>query len=260
VEAATSDAAGKGKDQAQADEQAPPGTPIRWNAAMKGVNVTLHPTDAAIYAGTAAPGETLIGAVKILGAGTIASEDGVLAGGGEERFWEIDVAQTGRGCWVGLVAVPVRGPEGMEAGAGAGAGAGVGGWPDGNLSLSATGWGIWGGETGEFHPMYIKGRTVDQIVGFKAGQTVALHLRPARPDRDSAATTTAAAAEADAASGAGRGVRHELGYLIDGKEVCVAFRAEELPQDRSCTLHLAVSNNGWGGTTIVRARRVSPPC
>jgi hypothetical protein len=193
-------------------------------------------------------GET--GWVLIQGYGTIASMDGVLAGGGAERFWEIDVAETGRGSWVGLVAVPVGGEKGEgEEEEGEAARGGRGGWPDGDVSLSAQGWAIWGGETGDFHPMYIKGKSVDQILGFKAGQTVGLHLRPVRTGRDSAEVTT------PALLGAGRGAAHELGYLIDGKDVCTAFLAQELPQDGSCSLHLAISN-GWAGVTRVSARLV----
>ncbi len=221
--------------------------PQKWD-----ISALLSGGSADTSAGGDTGGDT--GWVLIEGYGTIASMDGVVAGGGDERFWEIDVAETGRGSWVGLVAVPVGGAKGEgEEAEGEAARGGGGGWPDGDVPLSAQGWAIWGGETGDFHPMYIKGKSVDQILGFKAGQTVGLHLRPVRTgrDRDSAEVT------APVLLGAGREAAHELGYLIDGKEVCTAFLAQELPQDRSCSLHLAISN-GWAGITRVSARRLVP--
>jgi hypothetical protein len=186
-------------------------SPVRWNLRTKGSNVTVGPDPR--Y-------------VSISGAGTIMSAEGVTAGGGGEAYWEIAVAETGRGSWVGLVEVE-----------GGGEGGGGSRWPDGNLSLSAIGWAIWGGETGLFHPMYIKGKSIDQIVGFKAGQTVGLHLRQ----------------KSDSL--------HVLAYYIDGQEVCEAFLPEELPQGlqgKTSTLHLAVSN-GWAGATRVSVTARAPP-
>lgn len=210
------------------------GEPVRWNLATKGANVTV-PTAEEI-AGGAHPAS-----LRIAGAGTIMSCDGVVAGAGEEVFWQVKFSETGRGSWVGLVPVPVavedRGARGVEGG---GQDAAMDGWPDGDKSLSSTGWAIWGGETGDIHPMYIKGKVRDQCVGFKAGQTVGLHLKVTR------------------GAGAAAGV-HSVSYWIDDKEVCEAFMADELPQDGSCRLHLAVSNNGWGGETWAAARSVPPP-
>jgi hypothetical protein len=85
--------------------------------------------------------------------------------------------------------------------------------------------------------MYIKGKSIDQIVGFKAGQTVGLHLRQ----------------KSDSL--------HVLAYYIDGQEVCEAFLPEELPQGlqgKTSTLHLAVSN-GWAGATRVSVTARAPP-
>jgi hypothetical protein len=169
------------------------------------------------------------------------SVEGVLAGGAESRFWEIEVAETGRGSWVGLVEVQAGEEDGGSGEKGDGGGSRQR-WPDGDLSLSAIGWGIWGGETGDFHPMYIKGKTVDQIVAFKAGQTVGLHLRPVGEGWGGAV-----------------GGEHALAYLIDGREVCEAFLPDELPQGRKSSLHLAISN-GWAGTTRAVAREVPPMC
>ena len=86
---------------------------MRWNLATKGANVTV-PTAEEI-AGGAHPAS-----LRIAGAGTIMSCDGVVAGAGEEVFWQVKFSETGRGSWVGLVPVPVavedRGAGGVEGG------------------------------------------------------------------------------------------------------------------------------------------------
>jgi len=236
------------------------GSPVRWNLSTKGSNVTVGPDPR--Y-------------VSISGAGTIMSAEGVTAGGGGEAFWEIAVAETGRGSWVGLVEVEEGGEE--ERGGGGGRRSR---WPDGNLSLSAIGWAIWGGETGLFHPMYIKGKSIDQIVGLKAGQTVGLHLRrvassssssssssvppppkSVTPPSASPSSPTFPSSPAAPLSDAAPPRPHVLAYYVDGQEVCEAFLPEELPQGlqgKTSTLHLAVSN-GWAGVTRVSVTARAPP-
>lgn len=203
---------------------------VQWNMDSKGANVSVS-------AG---------GVVTINGYGTIMSAQGVLAGGGGEAHWEVDFNQTGRGSWVGLVAVPVAVEGGHDSGRA---------WPNGDLPLSAIGWALWGGETGGFHPMYIKGKSVAQIVGFRSGQTVGLRLKPV------ASAPEARASSGNSAFGTSSSAAcpppHSLIYLIDGEEVCEAFTAAELPQDGAVTLHLAISNaQGWAGTTRARGRRL----
>jgi hypothetical protein len=200
---------------------------VEWNLETKGAN-------ASVAAG---------GVVTISGSGTIMSAEGVVAGGGGEVLWEVDFNQTGRGSWVGLVEVPVGAAGSKDAG-----------WPSGELPLSATGWALWGGETGGVHPMYIKGKSVDQIVGFTSGQTVGLHLKPVTGGKGQTRAEAASGGRPSPASPP----PHSLTYLIDGEQVCEAFVAGELPQDGSVTLHLAISNaQGWAGTTRARGRRVA---
>jgi len=153
------------------------------------------------------------GTAVISGSGTMISKEGCGIGGsnhlciGKKVLWELECEQTGRGSWVGLVQLPKSAkPEET---------------PDLNLSLSAVGWGIWGGTTGNFHPSYIKGSVSDQLPAFTAGQRIGLLC-------DS--------------------VKASLTYLLDGQEICVAF--EDLPVEDSA-FHLAVSN-GWAGCTRLR--------
>lgn len=106
--------------------------------------------------------------------------------------------------------------------------------------------------------MYIKGKSVDQIIGFTSGQTVGLRLDPVASAQHARRTESADVADcADAPVASGRPSPHSLTYLIDGEKVCEAFTAAELPQDGSVTLHLAISNaQGWAGTTRARGRRL----
>ena len=106
--------------------------------------------------------------------------------------------------------------------------------------------------------MYIKGKSVDQIVGFTSGHTVGLRLDTVASQRDARQKDSADVADgADAPLASGRPSPHSLTYLIDGEKVCEAFTAAELPQDGSVTLHLAISNaQGWAGTTRARGRRL----
>ena len=102
------------------------------------------------------------GTAVISGSGTMISKEGCGIGGkshlcvGKKVLWELDCEETGRGSWVGLVQLPKSAKQEEI--------------PDLNLSLSAVGWGIWGGTTGKFHPSYIKGSVSDQLPAFTAGQ------------------------------------------------------------------------------------------
>lgn len=137
--------------------------------------------------------------MSIEGSGTIVSRRSFAA---EEDFEaEFYVEETGRGSWIGLVREDEKGQL-----------------PDLSLSLSAIGWGIWGGETGMFHPIYAQGKVGDQVPGFRAGTRPGIAVR----------------------GGA-------LVYSIDGEELCTVWDAAELRGSKG-RWHVATSN-GWAGKT-----------
>lgn len=144
------------------------------------------------------------GGVSIEGSGTIVSRRSF--GAGEDWEAEFSVEETGRGSWVGLVQEDEEGQL-----------------PDLSLSLSAIGWGIWGGETGMFHPIYARGKVGDQVPGFRAGARPGIAVRGG-----------------------------ELIYSIDGVELCTVWDAEELGGGKG-RWRLAASN-GWAGKTRLSGR------
>lgn len=127
-------------------------------------------------------------------------------GPGDDFEAEFVVDETGRGSWIGLVREDEEGRL-----------------PDLSFSLSAIGWGIWGGETGLFHPIYAKGKVGDQVPGFRAGTRAGIAMR----------------------SGA-------LVYFIDGEEACTVWEAKELG-GAGGRWRVAVSN-GWAGKTRLLGR------
>ena len=172
---------------------------MAWDARSAGGNVTVLAD----------------GWVEIRGAGTVLDSAGVAAG---SAAWEFEVAQTGRGSWVGFVQVGASGADALL---------------DLNLSLGALGWAIWGGETGAIHPMYARGAQSDQILGFRAGSRPALALR--------------------CGAGAG-GAGGSIEYAIDDRIVGQAFG--DLPALPPGGAWRLAASNGWAGTTRVRARRL----